>query len=163
MFGYATNETKELFPLTHLLASKLAYQLSKVRKEKTLDWVRPDGKTQVTIEYQDKNGEMIPKRIHTVLISTQHNEDVSNEQIRKDLREKVCDAVLPKDLVDKNTKYFLNPSNRFVIGGPMGDAGLTGRKIIVDSYGGWGAHGGNSFKNLKKRRCIFRKRSIKSR
>ena len=127
MFGYATNETSELFPL--------AYQLSKVRKEKTLDWVRPDGKTQVTIEYQDKNGEMIPKRIHTVLISTQHNEDVSNEQIRKDLREKVCDEVLPKDLVDKNTKYFLNPSNRFVIGGPMGDAGLTGRKIIVDSYG----------------------------
>jgi len=145
MFGYATNETSELFPLTHLLASKLAYQLSKVRKEKTLDWVRPDGKTQVTIEYQDKNGEMIPKRIHTVLISTQHNEDVSNEQIRKDLREKVCDEVLPKDLVDKDTKYFLNPSNRFVIGGPMGDAGLTGRKIIVDSYGGWGAHGGGAF------------------
>jgi len=145
MFGYATNETKELFPLTHLLASKLAAQLSKVRKEKTLDWVRPDGKTQVTIEYVEKNGEMHPKRIHTVLISTQHNEDVENEQIRKDLREKVCDEVLPKELVDKETKFYLNPSNRFVIGGPMGDAGLTGRKIIVDSYGGWGAHGGGAF------------------
>jgi len=145
MFGYATNETKELFPLTHLLASKLAFQLTKVRKEGTLKWVRPDGKTQVTVEYEEKNGEMIPLRIHTVLISTQHDDDVDNDKIKSELKEYVCAPVLPKDLVDDKTIYFLNPSGRFVIGGPQGDAGLTGRKIIVDSYGGWGAHGGGAF------------------
>jgi len=145
MFGYATNETKELFPLTHLLASKLAFQLTKVRKEGTLKWVRPDGKTQVTVEYEEKNGEMIPLRIHTVLISTQHDDDVDNDKIKAELKEYVCAPVLPKNLVDDKTIYFLNPSGRFVIGGPQGDAGLTGRKIIVDSYGGWGAHGGGAF------------------
>jgi len=145
MFGYSTNETKELFPLTHLLANKLAFQLSKVRKDKTCKWMRPDGKTQVTIEYVEKNGEMFPKRIVNVLISTQHDEEIKNEDLRSDLRKYVCDVVLPKELVDEKTIYYLNPSNRFVVGGPMGDAGLTGRKIIVDSYGGWGAHGGGAF------------------
>jgi len=145
MFGYATNETKELFPLSHLLAQRLAYQLSKVRKNKEVDWLRPDGKTQVTVEYEERQGEMIPKRVHTILISTQHSDSVDNTQIKADLMKYVVGPVVPKNLLDDKTIYHLNPSGRFVVGGPMGDAGLTGRKIIVDTYGGWGAHGGGAF------------------
>jgi len=145
MFGYATNETKELFPMSHYLAQKLAFQLAKARKDGTLKWARPDGKTQVTVEYEDRNGEMIPRRVHTILISTQHSEDVDNKQIAKDLMELVIKPVIPSELLDDKTIYHLNPSGRFVIGGPQGDAGLTGRKIIVDTYGGWGAHGGGAF------------------
>eukprot|EP01080_Neovahlkampfia_damariscottae_P009930 gene9930-2251_t len=145
MFGYACDETKELFPLSHSLSQKLALQLSKVRKDGTLKWALPDAKTQVTIEYEVVNGIHIPKRVHTILISTQHKDDVSNEQISKDLLEQVVKPVVPKELLDDKTKYVLNPSGRFVIGGPQGDAGLTGRKIIVDTYGGHGAHGGGAF------------------
>ena len=145
MFGYATNETKELMPLSHLLATKLGKRLTDVRKDGTLKWVRPDGKTQVTVEYKDDHGHMIPIRVHTVVISTQHDDDVSNEQIRKDLMEHVIKPIIPANLLDDRTIFHLNPSGRFVIGGPSGDAGLTGRKIIVDTYGGWGAHGGGAF------------------
>jgi S-adenosylmethionine synthetase len=145
MFGYACDETKELFPISHSLAQKLAYQLSKTRKDGTLKWALPDGKTQVTIEYEVVDGIHIPKRVHTILISTQHTEDVSNETISKELIEYVIKPVVPKELLDEKTKYVLNPSGRFVIGGPQGDAGLTGRKIIVDTYGGHGAHGGGAF------------------
>jgi len=145
MFGYATNETKELFPLSHLLAQKLAFQLSKVRKSKEVDWLRPDGKTQVTVEYEEHQGEMIPKRVHTILISTQHSESVDNKKISEDLMKYVIVPIVPKHLLDDKTIYHLNPSGRFVVGGPMGDAGLTGRKIIVDTYGGWGAHGDGAF------------------
>jgi S-adenosylmethionine synthetase len=144
MFGYATNETKELFPMSHYLAQKLAFQLAKTRKDGTLPWARPDGKTQVTVEYEDRNGEMIPKRVHTILISTQHSEGVNNTKIAKDLIDIVIKPVIPSELLDDKTIYHLNPSGRFVIGGPQGDAGLTGRKIIVDTYGGWGAHGGGA-------------------
>jgi S-adenosylmethionine synthetase len=144
MFGYATNETKELMPLSHLLASKLALKLSEVRKDGTLPWLRPDGKTQVTVEYENNNGHLKPLRVHTVLISTQHAPDVTNDVIRKELKEKVIDTTIPKELL-VDTIYHLNPSGRFVVGGPQGDAGLTGRKIIVDTYGGWGAHGGGAF------------------
>ncbi|KAK8820717.1 S-adenosylmethionine synthetase 2 [Blastocystis sp. ATCC 50177/Nand II] len=145
MFGYASNETKELMPLSHLLATKLGKRLTDVRKDGTLKWVRPDGKTQVTVEYKDDHGHMIPIRVHTVVISTQHDDDVSNEQIHKDLMEHVIKPIIPAELLDDKTIYHLNPSGRFVIGGPSGDAGLTGRKIIVDTYGGWGAHGGGAF------------------
>ena len=145
MFGYATNETKELMPLSHLLATKLGKRLTDVRKDGTLKWVRPDGKTQVTVEYKDDHGHMIPIRVHTVVISTQHDDDVSNEQIRRDLMEHVIKPIIPANLLDDRTIFHLNPSGRFVIGGPSGDAGLTGRKIIVDTYGGWGAHGGGAF------------------
>jgi len=145
MFGYATNETKELFPLSHLLAQKLAYQLSIKRKDNTLDWLRPDAKTQVTVQYEDQKGVMVPKRVHTVLISTQHSDKVTNDQIKKDLLEVIIKPVIPKEMLDEKTNFFLNPSGRFIIGGPQGDAGLTGRKIIVDTYGGWGAHGGGAF------------------
>lgn len=154
MFGYATDETPELHPMSHLLATKLASKLSECRNNKTLPWLRPDGKTQVTIEYEEKNGQTIPKRVSTLLISTQHAETVdatpsgkalTNEEIRESLKTKVIEAVIPKDMMDKDTVMHLNPSGRFVIGGPQGDAGLTGRKIIVDSYGGWGAHGGGAF------------------
>jgi S-adenosylmethionine synthetase len=145
MFGYATNETKELFPMSHYLAQKLAFQLAKERKSGVIAWARPDGKTQVTVEYEDRHGEMIPRRVHTILISTQHSEDVTNDKIHKDLMEHVILPVIPKELLDDKTIYHLNPSGRFVIGGPQGDAGLTGRKIIVDTYGGWGAHGGGAF------------------
>ena len=145
MFGYATNETDEAMPLTHLLATKLGYRLTEVRKNGTLGWVRPDGKIQVTAEYDNDNGKMVPTRVHTIVISTQHSEDVTNEQIAKDLREHVINVVVPAHLLDDKTIYHLNPSGRFVIGGPHGDAGLTGRKIIVDTYGGWGAHGGGAF------------------
>lgn len=145
MFGYATDETDEAMPLTHLLATKLGYKLTEVRKNGTLPWVRPDGKIQVTIEYKEEDGKTTPLRVHTIVISTQHNEDVTNEQIAKDLKEFVIKPIVPAELLDDNTIYHLNPSGRFVIGGPHGDAGLTGRKIIIDTYGGWGAHGGGAF------------------
>jgi S-adenosylmethionine synthetase len=152
MFGYATDETPELMPLTHWLATQLGYKLTVVRKDKTLRWVRPDGKTQVVIEYLKENGRMIPQHIHSILISTQHDETVTNEQIRTDLIEQVitpvCQQYATFDgvcLFDEKTKVITNPSGRFVIGGPHGDAGLTGRKIIIDTYGGWGAHGGGAF------------------
>jgi len=145
MFGYATDETEELMPLSHVLATKLGKRLTDVRKEGILKWVRPDGKTQVTCVYKNVGGAMVPQRVHTVLISTQHDDDVDNEQIRKDLMEHVIKPVIPAKYLSDKTVYHLNPSGRFVIGGPHGDAGLTGRKIIVDTYGGWGAHGGGAF------------------
>jgi len=145
MFGYATDETKECMPLTHVLATGLAKKLTEARKDGTLPWLRPDGKTQCTVEYRNENGAMIPIRVHTVVISTQHNEEVTNEEIRKGLMEHVIKKVIPSNYIDENTIYHLNPSGRFVIGGPQGDAGVTGRKIIIDIYGGWGAHGGGAF------------------
>jgi len=145
MFGYATNETPELMPLTHVLASKLVLKLTELRKNGALPWLRPDAKTQVTVEYTKNGGFITPKRVHTVVISTQHDENVTNDVIRAELRDKVIKEVIPANLLDENTIYHLNPSGRFTIGGPMGDAGLTGRKIIIDSYGGWGAHGGGAF------------------
>uniref|UniRef100_A0A7S0YBR9 S-adenosylmethionine synthase n=1 Tax=Polytomella parva TaxID=51329 RepID=A0A7S0YBR9_9CHLO len=145
MFGYATDETPELMPLTHVLATKLGYKLTEVRKNGTCPWLRPDGKTQVTVEYKREGGAMIPIRVHTILISTQHNPDVTNEKIREDLMEHVIKTVVPEKYLDDKTIFHLNPSGRFVIGGPHGDAGLTGRKIIIDTYGGWGAHGGGAF------------------
>jgi S-adenosylmethionine synthetase len=146
MFGYATDETPELMPLSHVLATKLGKRLTDVRKQGVLKWVRPDGKTQVTVVYRKgDDGAMIPVRVHTILISTQHEDGVSNEQIKKDLIEQVIKPVVPKKYLTPETIFHLNPSGRFVIGGPHGDAGLTGRKIIVDTYGGWGAHGGGAF------------------
>jgi len=145
MFGYATNETPEFMPLTHVLASKLVLKLTELRKNGGLPWLRPDAKTQVTVEYTKNGGFITPKRVHTIVISTQHDENVTNDTIRAELRDKVINAVIPANLLDGNTIYHLNPSGRFIIGGPMGDAGLTGRKIIIDSYGGWGAHGGGAF------------------
>jgi S-adenosylmethionine synthetase len=145
MFGYATDESEELMPLTHVYASRLIQRLSEVRNNGTLKWLRPDAKTQVTIEYKKENGACIPMRVHTVVISTQHSEDVTNEEIRKGLMTEVVEKVIPAKLRDDKTLYYLNPSGRFVIGGPQGDAGLTGRKIIIDTYGGWGAHGGGAF------------------
>jgi S-adenosylmethionine synthetase len=145
MFGYATDETDVLMPLTHVLATKLIERLSIVRNNGTLAWLRPDAKTQVTIEYRKEGGAVIPQRVHTVVISTQHAENVSNDEIRKGLMEQVVKVVIPANLIDDKTIYHLNPSGRFVIGGPQGDAGVTGRKIIIDSYGGWGAHGGGAF------------------
>jgi S-adenosylmethionine synthetase len=145
MFGYATDETEELFPLSHLLALKLSEKLTEVRKNGTLDWLRPDGKTQVTVEYKKDGKNIIPLRVQNVLISTQHNPDVSNETIRNELIKHVITAVIPSNFIDNDTEMFLNPSGLFVIGGPEADAGLTGRKIIVDTYGGWGAHGGGAF------------------
>lgn len=145
MFGYASDETVELMPLTHVLASKLVRKLSELRNNGTLAWLRPDAKTQVTVEYKKENGAVIPQRVHTVVISTQHAPEISNEELRKELLEKVIKAVIPSNLIDDKTIYHLNPSGRFVIGGPQGDAGVTGRKIIIDTYGGWGAHGGGAF------------------
>jgi S-adenosylmethionine synthetase len=145
MFGYATDETPSMMPLTHQLATSIGAKLTEVRKNGTLDWVRPDGKTQVTCEYRLDNGRCVPIRVHTIVISTQHNEVVTNETIRADLKEHVIKAVVPAEYLDDKTIYHLNPSGRFIIGGPHGDAGLTGRKIIIDSYGGWGAHGGGAF------------------
>lgn len=145
MFGYATNETPQMMPMTHVLATKLVEQLSKVRNDGTCPWLRPDVKTQVTVEYEKEGGHVKPLRVHTVVISTQHSEEVTNEFMAKELHEKVINVVIPEDLRDDNTIYHLNPSGRFVIGGPQGDAGLTGRKIIIDTYGGWGAHGGGAF------------------
>jgi len=146
MFGYATDETEDLMPLTHNLATQLGYQLTLVRQKGILKWVRPDGKTQVVVEYRKlSNGKLEPIRVHTIVISTQHDEGVPIEKIREDLMEKVIKPVVDKKYLTEETKYHLNPSGRFVIGGPHGDAGLTGRKIIVDTYGGWGAHGGGAF------------------
>ena len=142
MFGYATNETDEYMPYPIHLAHRLSRQLSKVRKDGTLPYLRPDGKSQVTVEY-DESGN--PSRIDAVVISSQHSEDVSWDQIKEDIREKVIDPILPAELLDDNTKYYINPTGRFVIGGPNGDSGLTGRKIIVDTYGGWARHGGGAF------------------
>ena len=142
MFGYATNETEEYMPYSISLAHKLTRQLTKVRKDGTLTYLRPDGKSQVSIEY-DENGK--PARLEAVVISTQHDEKVTQGQIHKDIKEHVLNPVLPKDLLDENTKYYINPTGRFVIGGPQGDAGLTGRKIIVDTYGGVARHGGGAF------------------
>eukprot|EP01114_Cavostelium_apophysatum_P004052 TRINITY_DN14191_c0_g1_i1.p1 TRINITY_DN14191_c0_g1~~TRINITY_DN14191_c0_g1_i1.p1 ORF type:complete len:386 (+),score=122.31 TRINITY_DN14191_c0_g1_i1:137-1294(+) len=145
MFGYATNETPELMPLTHVLATRLVKRLSETRNDGTLAWLRPDAKTQVTIEYKREGGKVIPQRVHTVVISTQHAENVTNDEIRKGLMEEVIKKVIPANYLDDKTVYHLNPSGRFVIGGPQGDAGVTGRKIIIDTYGGWGAHGGGAF------------------
>ena len=142
MFGYATNETDEYMPYPIYLAHKLARQLTKVRKDGTLRYLRPDGKTQVTVEY-DENGK--PSRLDAVVLSTQHDEEVTQEQIHKDIKKYVFDEILPAEMVDENTKFFINPTGRFVIGGPHGDSGLTGRKIIVDTYGGMARHGGGAF------------------
>jgi len=145
MFGYASNETEEMMPLTHVLATKLVRRLSEVRNNGTLPWLRPDAKTQVTVQYRKEGGAVIPEKVHTVVISTQHSEDVTNEELRKGLMEHVVKPVIDAKFIDDKTIFHLNPSGRFVIGGPQGDAGLTGRKIIIDSYGGWGAHGGGAF------------------
>ena len=142
MFGYASNETPELMPYAISLAHKLALRLTEVRKNGTLPYLRPDGKTQVTVEY-DENGK--PARLEAVVLSTQHSEDVEQEQIHEDIKKYVFDVILPKEMVDENTKFFINPTGRFVIGGPHGDSGLTGRKIIVDTYGGYARHGGGAF------------------
>ena len=142
MFGYASNETSELMPYAISLAHKLTRQLTKVRKDGTLSYLRPDGKSQVSVEY-DENGK--PVRLEAVVLSTQHDEDVTQEKIHEDIKKYVFDEVLPKELIDDNTKFFINPTGRFVIGGPHGDAGLTGRKIIVDTYGGYARHGGGAF------------------
>ena len=142
MFGYATNETEEYMPYPITLAHKLALQLTKIRKDGTLSYLRPDGKTQVTVEY-DEDGK--PVRLDAVVLSTQHDENVTQEQIHEDIKKHVFDVILPKEMVDENTKFFINPTGRFVIGGPHGDSGLTGRKIIVDTYGGYARHGGGAF------------------
>merc|ERR1719181_1161705 len=145
MFGYASDETPELMPLTHSLATGLGYQLTVVRKNGVLPLLRPDGKTQVTIEYEKRGGSIKPKRIHTVVISTQHDPAYTQEQLKIDLMEKVIKPIVPADLIDDSTIFHINPSGLFTIGGPEGDGGLTGRKIIIDTYGGWGAHGGGAF------------------
>ena len=142
MFGYATNETEEYMPYPISLAHKLALQLTKVRKDGTLKYLRPDGKTQVSVEY-DEAGK--PVRLEAVVLSTQHDDDVTQEQIHADIKKYVFDPILPKEMIDAETKFFINPTGRFVIGGPHGDAGLTGRKIIVDTYGGYARHGGGAF------------------
>ena len=142
MFGYASNETEDYMPYPIDLAHKLSLQLTKVRKDGTLPYLRPDGKTQVSVEY-DENGK--PKRLEAVVLSTQHSEDVTQEQIHKDIKKYVFEPIIPKEMIDDKTKFFINPTGRFVIGGPHGDAGLTGRKIIVDTYGGMARHGGGAF------------------
>ena len=141
MFGYATNETESYMPMPAYLANKLSLQLTKVRKDGTLAYLRPDGKTQVTVEYDDGK----PVRVDAIVVSSQHAPEVANEQIRADIIEKVIKPIVPAEMLDENTKYYINPTGRFVIGGPQGDAGLTGRKIIVDTYGGMARHGGGAF------------------
>jgi len=147
MFGYASDETETLMPLTHLLASDLCRALSRCRNDKSVPWLRPDGKSQVTVEYkiEGPGRRVVPQRVHTVLISTQHDPGVTKEQLHSDLMEKVIKPTIPSKYLDANTKYFLNPGGDFTVGGPQGDAGLTGRKIVIDSYGGWGAHGGGAY------------------
>ena len=142
MFGYASNETEELMPYPISLAHKMALQLTKIRKDGTLTYLRPDGKTQVSVEY---NEEGKPERLDAVVLSTQHDPDVTQEQIHEDIKKHVFDVILPKEMIDENTKFFINPTGRFVIGGPHGDSGVTGRKIIVDTYGGMARHGGGAF------------------
>ena len=141
MFGFACDETKELMPLPISLAHRLAKRLSEVRKQKIISYLRPDGKVQVTIEYNDGK----PVRVDTIVISTQHDSDVDLDVLKKDIKDKVIKEIVPKELLDEKTKYYINPTGRFVIGGPLGDSGLTGRKIIVDTYGGYGRHGGGAF------------------
>lgn len=141
MFGYASNETKNYMPFAIYTAHKLAKRLAEVRKEKIIPYLRPDGKVQVTVEYDDNK----PERIETILISTQHNDGISQEQIKEDIKENVINYIVPKTMIDENTKIYVNPTGRFVIGGPLGDTGLTGRKIIVDTYGGYARHGGGAF------------------
>ena len=142
MYGYATDETEEFMPYPISLAHKLSRQLTKVRKDGTLTYLRPDGKTQVTVEYDENDR---PIRLDAVVLSTQHDPDVTQEQIHEDIKKYVFDPILPADMVDAETKFFINPTGRFVIGGPHGDSGLTGRKIIVDTYGGYARHGGGAF------------------
>ena len=141
MFGFACDETKDFMPMPIWLAHRLAERLAYVRKQNIIDYLRPDGKVQVTVEYEDD----IPVRVHTIVISTQHKEEANLEALKKDIIEKVINEIVPKELLDKNAKYFINPTGRFVIGGPLGDSGLTGRKIIVDTYGGYAHHGGGAF------------------
>lgn len=145
MFGYATDESPELMPLTITLAHKLNHALSAARRDGSLPWLLPDTKTQVTIEYKSDNGAVIPQRVDTVVLSTQHTDDISTEDLRKEVKSKIIEQVIPSNLLDERTVFHIQPSGRFLIGGPQGDAGLTGRKIIVDTYGGWGAHGGGAF------------------
>ncbi|NXX07033.1 METK1 synthase, partial [Larus smithsonianus] len=147
MFGYATDETEECMPLTIILAHKLNAKLAELRRNGELPWLRPDSKTQVTVQYMQENGAVIPVRVHTIVISVQHDETISLEDMRRTLKDRVIQAVVPAKYLDEKTIYHLQPSGRFVIGGPQvcGDAGVTGRKIIVDTYGGWGAHGGGAF------------------
>jgi len=145
MFGYASDETPELMPLTCVLAHKLNEKLAENRRNGVMGYLRPDTKTQVTVEYENDNGACIAKRVHTIVISTQHSPDISMDQLRKDCREKVIKTVIDAKLLDDKTIYHIQPSGSFIVGGPMGDCGLTGRKIIVDTYGGWGAHGGGAF------------------
>lgn len=141
MFGFATDETENYMPMPIYLAHKLSKRLTDVRKQGIIDYLRPDGKVQVTVEYEDDK----PSRIDTIVVSSQHREDISLEQLKKDIKEKVISQIVPLELLDNNTKYYINPTGRFVIGGPLGDSGLTGRKIIVDTYGGYSRHGGGAF------------------
>ncbi|KAH9875541.1 S-adenosylmethionine synthase [Plenodomus biglobosus] len=145
MFGYATDETPELLPLTVLLSHKLNSAMTEARKDGSIPWLRPDTKTQVTIEYAHDGGAVVPLRVDTVVVSAQHSEAITTEQLRKEIKEKIIQKVIPAHLLDDKTVYHIQPSGLFIIGGPQGDAGLTGRKIIVDTYGGWGAHGGGAF------------------
>lgn len=145
MFGYATDETEECMPLTIVLAHKLNAKMAELRRNGTIPWLRPDSKTQVTVHYDQIDGAVVPKRVHTIVISVQHDDCISLEEQQRVLKEKVINAVVPAKYLDDKTVYHLQPSGRFVIGGPQGDAGVTGRKIIVDTYGGWGAHGGGAF------------------
>lgn len=145
MIGYACDETPECMPLSHHLANKICEKLYELRTNNTLKWLRPDAKSQVTVEYKQEGKNIVPVRVHTVLISTQHNPEISQEEIASQLKEYVIKPVVPSQYLDENTVYHLNPSGSFIVGGPCGDAGLTGRKIIVDTYGGWGGHGGGAF------------------
>jgi S-adenosylmethionine synthetase len=145
MFGYATDETPELLPLTIQLAHKLNAAMSAARRDGSLPWLRPDTKTQVTVEYAHDGGAVVPLRVDTVVVSAQHSENITTEQLRKEIKEKIIKKVIPAKYLDDDTVYHIQPSGLFIIGGPQGDAGLTGRKIIVDTYGGWGAHGGGAF------------------
>ncbi len=142
MMGYATNETEELMPLSFVLATRLLEKVDEFRKNKTFAWARPDAKSQVTVEYEELDGHLVPLRVHTVLMSIQHSPDITSEQIREEVRTKLIKEVIPEKYLTEETKFVINPSNSFIIGGPRADAGVTGRKIIVDTYGGWGGHGG---------------------